>query len=121
MTVGAGWSPRKWLILRFHWRTMLDTERAPDSASEEVVLADTSAPESSIGGFGAARPATRSDMGLASRLSADTWVWGGRRKGPGEPGACSHTDRASLGPRQGDQLLWAGLGLGRKKARGSLM
>lgn len=70
--VGEGWFPKKWLILRSHWRTMLETERAPDSASDEVVLADTSAPESSMGGFSAARPATRSDMGLARRLSADT-------------------------------------------------
>lgn len=72
LAVGAG-SPKKWLILRFHWRTMLETERAPDSASEEVVLAETSAPESSMGGFRLARPATRSDMGLARRLRADTW------------------------------------------------
>lgn len=71
-TADAGWSPRKWLIFRFHWRTMVDTERAPDSASEEVVLADTSAPESSMGGFGTTRPATLSDMGLARRLSAET-------------------------------------------------
>ena len=60
-TVGAGWLPRKWLVLRSHWRTMLETERAPDSASDEVVLADTSAPESSMGDFSPTRPATRSD------------------------------------------------------------
>lgn len=52
---------------------MLETERAPDSASDEVVLADTSAPESSMGDLGPARPATRSDMGLARRLRAVTW------------------------------------------------
>ena len=51
---------------------MLETERAPDSASDEVVLADTSAPESSMGDFGPTRPATRSEMGLARRLSAET-------------------------------------------------
>lgn len=52
---------------------MLETERAPDSASDEVVLADTSAPESILGGFNPTRPATRSDMGFARRLSAETW------------------------------------------------
>lgn len=72
-TVDVGWSPKKWLILRFHWCTMLETERAPDSASDDVVLADTSAPESSMDDFSPTRPATRSDMGLASRLSAETW------------------------------------------------
>lgn len=74
MTAAAGWSPRKWLIFRFHWHTMLETERAPDSASDEVVLADTSAPESRLGGFDPTRPATRSDIGFAKRLSAETWA-----------------------------------------------
>lgn len=65
-------SPRKLLIFLFHWRTMLETERAPDSGSEEVVLAETSAPESSMAGFWLVLPATRSDMGLARRRSAET-------------------------------------------------
>lgn len=78
--VDAGWSPKKWLALRFHWCTMLETDRAPDSASDDVVLADTSAPESSMGDFSPTRPATRSDMGFARRLSADTW--GTRKEGP---------------------------------------
>lgn len=60
------------MIFLFHWRTMLETERAPDSGSEEVVLAETSAPESSMAGFWLVLPATRSDMGLARRRSAET-------------------------------------------------
>lgn len=60
---------------------MLETERAPDSASDEVVLADTSAPESRLGGFDPTRPATRSDMGFAKRLSAETWGKQGEGKG----------------------------------------
>ena len=60
---------------------MLETERAPDSASDEVVLADTSAPESILGGFNPTRPATRSDMGFARRLSAETWGQWGQEKG----------------------------------------
>lgn len=71
LTEGEG-SPRKLLIFLFHWRTMLETERAPDSGSDEVVLAETSAPESSMAGFWLVLPATRSDMGLARRRSADT-------------------------------------------------
>lgn len=80
---------------------MLETERAPDSASDEVVLADTSAPESILGGFNPTRPATRSDMGFAKRLSAETWgkwgqeeqnpmseeAWRTGRGGPGEQGS----------------------------------
>lgn len=72
-------SPRKLLIFLFHWRTMLETERAPDSGSEEVVLAETSAPESSMAGFWPTLPATRSDMGLARRRSADTCPGEGHR------------------------------------------
>lgn len=66
------------LYLLFHWRTIPLTF-LPDSGSEllAVVLADSSAPES--GGKGAwarrtARPATRSDMGLASRRRALTSI-----------------------------------------------
>lgn len=73
------------LIFRFHWRTMLETERAPDSGSEEVVLAETSAPESSMGGFWLVLPATRSDMGLARRRSADTCPKEGPRVSDGGP------------------------------------
>lgn len=69
---GGEGSPRKLLIFLFHWRTMLDTERAPDSGSEEVVLAETSAPESSMAAFWPGLPVPRSDMGLARRRSADT-------------------------------------------------
>jgi hypothetical protein len=98
LTVDAGWSPKKWLILRFHWRTMLETERAPDSASDEVVLADTSAPESSVGGFGPTRPATRSDMGLARRLSAETWGQEDKKRGgPSEQGSLELQRKARLG------------------------
>lgn len=82
------------MILRFHWRTMLETERAPDSASDEVVLADTSAPESSMGGFRPTRPAARSDMGLARRLSAETW-------GPKKRDPVSRVPRAWTMPRSG--------------------
>lgn len=99
----AGWS-RKWLTFRFHWRTMLETERAPDSASDEV-LADTSAPESSMGGFSPTRPATRSDMGLARRLSADTWG-----HGKGDP--VSRAPGARKMPRVGEGALGPGLGWG---------
>lgn len=74
-------SPRKLLIFLFHWRTMLETERAPDSGSEEVVLAETSAPESSMAGFWLILPATRSDMGLARRRSADTCPEEGQKRG----------------------------------------
>lgn len=73
------------LIFRFHWRTMLETERAPDSGSEEVVLAETSAPESSMGGFWLVLPATRSDIGLARRRSADTCPKEGPRVSDGGP------------------------------------
>lgn len=103
LTAGAAWSPKKWLILRFHWRTMLETERAPDSASEDVVLADTSAPESSMGGFGPARPATRSDMGLARRLSAETW--GREKRNPVSGGALELVKRPKLGGAR-----WGGYG-----------
>ena len=99
----AGWS-RKWLIFRFHWRTMLETERAPDSASDEV-LADTSAPESSMGGFSPTRPATRSDMGLARRLSAETW--GSWKAGPSEQGTQS-PENAQIGGGNPLVLAWAG-------------
>lgn len=83
-----GESPRKLLIFLFHWRTMLETERAPDSGSEEVVLAETSAPESSMAGFWLVLPATRSDMGLARRRSAETCPEEGQRRGcqTGVPG-----------------------------------
>lgn len=74
-------SPRKLLIFLFHWRTMLETERAPDSGSEEVVLAETSAPESSMAGFWPILPATRSDMGLARRRRADTCPEEGQKRG----------------------------------------
>lgn len=74
-------SPRKLLIFLFHWRTMLETERAPDSGSEEVVLAETSAPESSMAGFWLVLPATRSDMGLARRRSAETCPEEEQRRG----------------------------------------
>lgn len=56
---------------------MLDTERL-DSGSDDVVvevvvvLAESSAPESRLGGRREMRPATRSDMGLASRRRAVT-------------------------------------------------
>lgn len=79
--MGDEGSPRKLLIFLFHWRTMLETERAPDSGSEDVVLAETSAPESSWAGFWPVLPATRSDMGLARRRSADTCPRGGQTQG----------------------------------------
>lgn len=67
-----GGSPRNVLIFRFHWRTILETEREPDSGSEEVVLVETSAPESCIANFWFILPATRSDIGLAIRRRAET-------------------------------------------------
>lgn len=90
------------LIFLFHWRTMLETERAPDSGSEEVVLAETSAPESSMAGFWFVLPATRSDMGLARRRSAETCQRRGCQTGvpspnlsPSPPAPCGTGNRGS--------------------------
>lgn len=80
---------------------MLETERAPDSASDEVVLADTSAPESILGGFNPTRPATRSDMGFAKRLSAETWgEWGQEEGNPMSKGAWRDRKRGTQGARK---------------------
>lgn len=80
---GEGESPSKALVFLFHWRTMLETEREPDSDSKElVVLVATSAPGSPMACFWLILPATLSVIGLARRRKAETWKSRRRKKSP---------------------------------------
>lgn len=68
-----GESPSKALVFLFHWRTMLETEREPDSDSKEVVvLVETSELGSPMVCFWLILPATLSVIGLARRRKAET-------------------------------------------------